>query len=270
MKNTNVAIYKPKGAAGEYAKWACNLYNGCPNECDYCYCRKGFMGSILGGSVPEIKKILGGTPETAYKLFCKELAKYGDQIRRDGGLFFSFSTDPMVEAELPLTLRCIEQCFMWSVPVIILTKSVGWWRYSYEFARLFHHYRHLLAVGFTLTGHDELEKSASSNQDRINLMRPLNRAGFKVWASIEPIVDLKSSLIMMLKAQDYCDHFKVGLMSGVKKDYYNDEELQAMFVAMQYITKPIYLKDSFVKRLLIDRSKLEFPFVNQDCKLIQI
>ena len=29
-------IYKPKGAAGEYAKYAVNFFNGCSNECAYC------------------------------------------------------------------------------------------------------------------------------------------------------------------------------------------------------------------------------------------
>ena len=26
-------IYQPHGAAGEYAKWAINLYHGCSNGC---------------------------------------------------------------------------------------------------------------------------------------------------------------------------------------------------------------------------------------------
>ena len=29
-------IYKPKGAAGEYAEYACNLYDGCTHGCTYC------------------------------------------------------------------------------------------------------------------------------------------------------------------------------------------------------------------------------------------
>lgn len=29
------AIYSPKGKAGEYAKYACNFYVGCSNDCDY-------------------------------------------------------------------------------------------------------------------------------------------------------------------------------------------------------------------------------------------
>ena len=33
-------IYQPQGAAGEYAKWAINLYHGCSNGCTYCYNRR--------------------------------------------------------------------------------------------------------------------------------------------------------------------------------------------------------------------------------------
>lgn len=35
-------IYQPQGAAGEYAKWAINLYHGCSNGCTYCYNRRGY------------------------------------------------------------------------------------------------------------------------------------------------------------------------------------------------------------------------------------
>ena len=44
----NKAIYKPKGKAGGYAEWACNLFVGCSNNCSYCYCKKGRSGSRYG------------------------------------------------------------------------------------------------------------------------------------------------------------------------------------------------------------------------------
>jgi DNA repair photolyase len=30
-------IYKPSGAAAEYAEWALNIYTGCPHRCYYCF-----------------------------------------------------------------------------------------------------------------------------------------------------------------------------------------------------------------------------------------
>ena len=68
---SNKCIYKPEGKAGEYSEWACNLYNGCTNECDYCYLKRGITQAVLGVSTPVVKKTLGGTPERAYKIFCK-------------------------------------------------------------------------------------------------------------------------------------------------------------------------------------------------------
>lgn len=46
-------IYQPQGAAGEYAKWAINLYNGCYNGCTYCYNRRGVLSHIFGDK-PEL------------------------------------------------------------------------------------------------------------------------------------------------------------------------------------------------------------------------
>ena len=96
MKTKNLAIYQPNGAAAEYSAWACNLYNGCTHRCSYCYCRRGILAHTIGGDVPVIKKQLGGTPEKAFTIFSKELMTYREQIIADGGLFFSFSTDPML------------------------------------------------------------------------------------------------------------------------------------------------------------------------------
>ena len=46
-------IYQPQGAAGEYAKWAINLYHGCYNGCTYCYNRRGVLSHIFGDK-PEL------------------------------------------------------------------------------------------------------------------------------------------------------------------------------------------------------------------------
>ena len=164
-KTKNLAIYRPNGAAAEYSTWACNLYNGCSHSCTYCYCKRGVFGHTLGKDVPEIKALLGGDPKKAYHLFCQELDKYRDQITADGGLFFSFSTDPMLYEEINLTMRCIEYAFSQQVPVIILTKATWWVREDWVIGTLYAH-RDLLTIGFTLTGHDELEPGAPANVSR--------------------------------------------------------------------------------------------------------
>ena len=52
----NKAIYKPKGKAGEYARFACNFYVGCSNDCSYCYCKKGVLGHSMGGTEVKLEK----------------------------------------------------------------------------------------------------------------------------------------------------------------------------------------------------------------------
>ena len=57
---------------------------------------------------------------------------------------------------------------------------------------------------------------------------------------------------MMVETQKYCDLFKIGLMSGVKKDYYNDDDLSKFIANLatlfdEYGTK-MYIKESIRKR----------------------
>ena len=92
-------IYSPKGKAGEYAENAANFYVGCSNGCTYCYLRKGRGAKVLGGNTPELKKALLEYPY-ALDIFTNELLKHKDELQKTG-LFFSFTTDPL----LPETQR---------------------------------------------------------------------------------------------------------------------------------------------------------------------
>lgn len=212
-------IYKPTGAAKEYARWACNLYNGCPHACNYCYCKRGVLGSVLGKDIPTLKKQAGKDEKEAFATFGKELKKYKEQIKADGeSLFFSFSTDPMCNDELELTMRCVRECISNGVPVQILTKATEW-VYDKSIPDLLTEWRKYIRVGFTLTGHDELEPGAPSNNERIKAMHILfNHTGIKEFASIEPVVDFKSSLQMIHYTLNCCPEYRIGLMSGVSKE----------------------------------------------------
>ena len=65
--------------------------------------------------------------------------------------------------------------------------------------------RDMIAFGFTLTGRDDMEPNASPNVERQLAMKHLHAHGFRTWASIEPIVDLESSLDVIMHTLDYCD-----------------------------------------------------------------
>lgn len=151
-------IYQPQGAAGEYAKWAINLYHGCSNGCTYCYNRRGVLSHVFGDkpelAAPIIKlreKLLnkymkdrGITareniyPSAAFmhavlaaqRLILADLAKIGeDKIRKDGGIFFSFICDPF-DSYLDNNNNIIDWMLYTlvtsQIPVTILTKNVDW------------------------------------------------------------------------------------------------------------------------------------------------
>jgi hypothetical protein len=169
-------------------------------------------------------------------------------------------------------MKATSICFRHGVPVKILTKS------TYEFDYLFGNSisskatlnwlsknKHLLAFGFTLTGHDELEQGASTNAERIQAMKKLHNAGFTTFASIEPIIRLGSSFEMICATNGFCDQYKIGLESGKK---YNKSELnrfiRGVIEQVEFYGAKIYFKDSLLKAAGIERSYLPSNCVSRD------
>lgn len=154
-------IYQPQGAAGEYAKWAINLYHGCSNGCTYCYNRRGVLSYNFGGE-PQPKAILvnktgaivdkhiiahvkdenpdkGGLPKDLFKkilkdvvidLVNKDIEKIGvRRLIKDGGVFMSFTCDPLDDNEENVqyyTFYAMIMLLREGVPVTLLTKNVAW------------------------------------------------------------------------------------------------------------------------------------------------
>ena len=239
-------IYNPSGKAGEYSYWACNFYNGCSNDCQYCYCKRGVMSSNWSNP-PKLKSKLKDENH-ALEIFEKELMQNLPELQKHG-LFFSFTTDPMLEEALSLTWSAINICFKNNVNVKILTKCTDWLRwFKYEtYSKyLLNSNKAQIAFGFTLTGHDELEPNASSNAERIIAMKRLHDAGFKTWASIEPVIDLDSSWNMIESTQGFCDLYKIGLESG-KEKMQNKYKLQDFISSAENLKGKFYFKESFLK-----------------------
>lgn len=223
MKRFNgKAIYNPSGKAGEYSQWACNFFVGCSNGCEYCYCKKGILAGAMGQDAPQLKKCFRDE-DHALEVFEREMMQNIDALR-EHGLFFTFTSDPFLPQTTLLSQQAARRCINHDIPVIFLTKRADWeindflkesavngtiWNCEAK--------KHLFAVGFTLTGHDELEPHASTNAERVAAMRKLHDAGFKTFASIEPIVDLASSESMIEATLGFCDLYKIGLMTGGNK-----------------------------------------------------
>lgn len=266
------AIYQPSGKAAEYSPWACNFYTGCSNDCEYCYCKSGVMSNVWS-TEPRLKKCFKDEYD-ALAIFEGELKRNLEAVRKTG-ILFSFTTDPMLKKTYIWTLEAVGIALSYSVPVQILTKCTDWLS-GPDFQLMANSYlwkkkRHLVAFGFTLTGFDEKEPGASSNQERIEAMRELHEMGFKTFASIEPVITPAMSSNMIEATIDFCDLYKVGLISGKGKDFYNETHLKAFYawLTLKSSDLKIYLKDSFLSYFNIKRKDCPGNFVNSDYNIFQ-
>jgi DNA repair photolyase len=252
-------IRHPNGKAGEYSYIAADAYFGCSNGCTYCYLKKGFLGRIFT-EIPHLKA--GIKDDThALKIFEKELVKILPEAQQHG-IFLNFESDPFLLETIGFTQKAVSICAYNLVPVKLLSKTVPLFLLN-KIAS----WRHPnLALGFTLTGHDELEPHASPNAERIEAMRKLHDAGFKTWASIEPIIDFESSLNMILRTKDFCDLYKIGLESRKKYDVL---ETRGFMLACYSVNNKIYFKDSLLKAAGIDRSELPGNCVGRDYNIFK-
>lgn len=249
------ALYTPKGAAREYAAVGCNFYTGCPHNCDYCYLKRGAPSKQLGGTEVQLKKCFKDVAH-AKAILEKELDANLDYLKKVG-IFLSFTTDPLIKETRELTSIAITEALMRDIPVMLLTKDATFVKDECDFMawmdaiNIIH--RDKVAFGFTLTGRDDMEPGASSNLERIQAMCAMSKRGFKTWASIEPIIDFNSSLEMIRMTTGFCDHYKIGLRSGVKRDYYDDDKFMSFLWELVELKEnhfmSFYLKDSIRKRL---------------------
>jgi DNA repair photolyase len=264
IKFRGKAIKIPKGKAAEYAKYSVNFYVGCSNGCTYCYLRKAPFNTACGGDKPTLAKCFNNE-QHALEIFEKELKANLPELQKHG-LFFTFTSDPLIKLTAYLTNTSVNICIANKVPVKILTKCTDYimnWTHGLPGGDAFiSEMKKYVSFGFTLTGHDELEPNASTNAERIEAMRKLHEAGFKTWASIEPIIDIKSSMEMILQTMNFCKHYKVGLESGKK---YCDTELRWMIHECGKIKEStFYFKDSFLKQANMNRDILPSNCVDRD------
>ena len=254
LKINGKALYTTKGAAREYGRIGCNFYVGCPHGCAYCYLKRGAPSKYLGGTKVQLKKCFKDEDDAA-AIFKKELDRWLDPCKKYG-IFLSFTTDPMIEETSSLTVAAIIYAIAHDVPVYILTKHATFiyddlvmdWLHTINEI-----HRNRIHFGFTLTGRDDMEPYASHNQDRIMAMRRMYLMGYSTFASIEPVIDWQSAKDVIGKSLPWCQHYKIGLRSGVKKDYYNPKE---SFYAVSEIIgmaskreRTVYLKESTRKLL---------------------
>lgn len=269
-------IYQPQGAAGEYAKWAINLYHGCSNGCTYCYNRRGVLSHVFGDkpelAAPIIKlrdkllneylkkndmtahdaipqKVIRDTTDVAaLEIVAKDIMRIGeDVIREDGGIFFSFTCDPFdpdIDADM---LRMIVFVLLdRQIPVTILTKNVDWlendkWKDFLEpDTDCPDDLLRNLTIGFTITGKDKLEPNAPSTEERIEALRKLHdEYKIKTFVSLEPITSIHTASEVIKKTFRITDEIRIGVQSPIKKDRYDPNEFFGFIVAIRNLSRDL-------------------------------
>lgn len=248
------AFYQPKGPAGEYAAqgYGLNLFKGCRGGCIYCYREHGIISKSIGGDTPVLLKKYKDEAAALTRV-ANDLVNHKNELVAADGVFATFTSDPGQEATFPLFKQAFDLIIDAGVPVKMLTKFTSWVN-TPEGQELLAKGAStgLLAVGFTLTGHDELETGASPNADRVAAMKSIHSMGIKTFASIEPVIDQQTSLDMVKAAAGYCDMFLVGLESGPNRHVLTDDEVSNMSHQMIDVVRScgvgsIYFKNSILK-----------------------
>lgn len=267
-------IYQPQGAAGEYAKWAINLYHGCSNGCTYCYNRRGVLSHIFGDK-PELaapivkardkninrymkennltahdaipqKVIRDTTAVSALSIVAKDIIRIGeDVIREDGGIFFSFTCDPFdPDIDMDILRMIVFVLSDRQIPATILTKNIDWlendkWKDFLEpDADYPDDFLRDLTIGFTITGKDELEPNAPSTEKRIEALRKLHdEYKIKTFVSLEPITSIHIASEVIKKTYEIADEIRIGAQSPIKKDRYDPNEFVGFIIAVKTLAR---------------------------------
>lgn len=196
-------IYAPRGQAGEYAPLAANPYRGCGHQCRYCY-----VPLVVKMKRPEFDA--GANERTE---FLKNLIKDARKYQVAGiheQVMLSFTTDPYHPGNTTLTRKTLEVLREHGLGFCTLTK--GGTR-ALRDIDLFRPDRDAFAS--TLTSLDDAfslkwEAAAALPEDRIAALREFHGQGIFTWVSLEPTLDLESSLAIIERTHQFVDLFKIG------------------------------------------------------------
>jgi len=196
-------IYAPAGQAGEYAPLATNPYRGCGHSCAYCYVplvTHQDRSEFNAGAVPR-------------RDFLLQLQKDARKYRSAGiseQVMLSFTTDPYHPGENSLTRDVLKNLQYHGLAICTLTKGGS---RALRDLDLFRPTRDAFAS--TLTSlNDRFSKKWEPNAalpgDRISTLRKFHEAGIFTWVSLEPTLDIESSLAIIRETHEFVDLFKIG------------------------------------------------------------
>lgn len=250
-------IYAPAGQAGEYAPLAANPYRGCGHGCAYCY-------------VPLVTK----QPRPEFDAQAVLRADFLRHVRHDAAKYqkvgsraqvmLSFTSDPYHLGDTTPTRKTLEILAEHGLGFCTLTK--GGTR-ALRDIDLFRRDRDSFAS--TLTTLDpafslKWERGAALPADRLEALIQFHNAGIYTWVSLEPTLDVESSLAIVEATHGFVDLFKVGRANYLKEITANTDwreytlrmidQMQALGAA-HYFKKDLqeYLPDGYHNPLRVQQ-----------------
>jgi DNA repair photolyase len=204
-------IYEPKGQAGEYAPLACNPYRGCGHICVYCY-----VPRIPGQ--PSRDEFNEGA--VLRENFIERLIKDAKKYQAAGiteQVMLTFTSDPYHLGDTTPTRQTLEILIEHGLAFCTLTK--GGTR-ALRDIDLFRPTRDAFAS--TLTSLDDRftrkwERKAALPGDRIAALKKFHERGIFTWISLEPTLDIESSLEIVEATHEFVDLYKVGRANYLKE-----------------------------------------------------
>lgn len=206
-------IYEPKGAAGEYARYACTVYKGCEHRCRYCFApdvmrqtRDAFHGTVYPRS-----GVVEGVAREAPRLKAK--LKPGERV------FLSFISDPYpgIEAVSCTTRRVLIVLKDAGIPVAILSKAGIRSTADFDLLKQMDAEYGQSLVWASDAMRQHWEPMAASVESRIEAFKMAKAAGLRTMVSVEPVIDPDQALGAMTLMLPYVDVFKVGKIQHVER-----------------------------------------------------
>lgn len=203
-------IYAPAGQAGEYAPLAANPYRGCGHGCSYCY-----VPNVLKMQRPDFDA--GAVPRPGFlDNLRKDARKYQGAGITDQ-VFFSFTTDLYQSSDRSLSRPSLQIVQEHGMGICVLTKGGS---RALEDIDLYRPDRDCFAS--TLTSLDDAfskkwERNAALPADRLATLMTFHDRGIYTWVSLEPTLDVESSLAIVQATRGFVDLFKIGRANYLKE-----------------------------------------------------
>jgi len=196
-------IYAPAGQAGEYARLATNPYSGCGTGCRYCY-----VPGVIRVSREQFDA--GAIPRRGFLEHLRHDARKYQAAGIREQVMLSFTSDPYHPGDTTLTRQTLEVLREHGLGFCTLTK--GGTRALGDMD-LFRPAMDAFAVTLTSLDDDfsrKWEPRAALPGDRIRALKAYHARGIFTWVSLEPVLDVESSLAIVQATHGFVDLFKIG------------------------------------------------------------